>query len=53
MESDKAPDNLAIGAINPFALAEAVLGTKIDWTLPQSATLLSDTLQTDYDVILT
>jgi hypothetical protein len=41
------------GAINPFALAEAVFGRKIDQTLSQSATMLSDTLQTDYDEILT
>jgi Calpain family cysteine protease len=49
MDSDKAPENLTIGAINPFALTECLLGKKIDWTLPESVNLLSDTLQTDYD----
>jgi Calpain family cysteine protease len=46
---DKSPDNLSIGAINPFALTEALLGRKVDWSLTESANLVSETLQTDYD----
>lgn len=49
MDSDKAPENLSIGAINPFALTEALLGKKIDWAQPDSVNLVSDALQTDYD----
>jgi hypothetical protein len=49
MEPSKAPENLNIGAINPYALTEALLGRKIDWKLPESYKLISDTLQTGYD----
>jgi Calpain family cysteine protease len=49
MDSDKAPENLTVGAINPFALTESLLDKKIDWTLPESFSLVSETLQTDYD----
>jgi hypothetical protein len=49
MEPSKAPENLNIGAINPYALTEALLGRKIDWKLPKSYKLISDTLQTGYD----
>lgn len=49
MEPDPAPDNLVVGAINPYALTETLLGRRIDWSLPESASLMSDTLQTDYD----
>jgi hypothetical protein len=49
MEPSKAPENLNIGAINPFALTEALLGRKIDWKLPESYQLIADALQTDYD----
>jgi hypothetical protein len=49
MEPGKAPENLVIGAINPFALTEALVGRKIDWKLPESYSLIEDTLQTDYD----
>ncbi|KAK4124733.1 cysteine proteinase [Parathielavia appendiculata] len=48
------PDNppkhgLYIGAINPFALCEAVLGRKLSWTDPATTRLVSSILQTDYE----
>lgn len=46
---DKAPENMSIGAINPYALTESILGRKIDWTDPESAKIISDTLETDYN----
>ncbi|KAK4102334.1 cysteine proteinase [Parathielavia hyrcaniae] len=40
---------LHIGAINPFALCEAVLGHRIIWTDPATTRLMSSILQTDYE----
>jgi hypothetical protein len=47
--SDPAPNDLAVGAINPYAMVEAILGREIQWNSPESAKIISDTLQTDYD----
>jgi hypothetical protein len=47
--SDPAPNDLAIGVINPYALVEALAGRQIDWNSADSAQIISDTLQTDYD----
>jgi hypothetical protein len=49
LSSDPAPKDLAIGAINPYALVEALVGRRIDWNSADSAQIISDTLQTDYD----
>ncbi|MBE7176517.1 MAG: hypothetical protein INR69_08950 [Mucilaginibacter polytrichastri] len=46
---DKAPENLSIGAINPYALTETLLGRKIDWKAPESAKIISEVLGTDYN----
>ncbi|KAE8444311.1 hypothetical protein EG329_000621 [Mollisiaceae sp. DMI_Dod_QoI] len=48
-ESDPPPKNLNIGAINPYALAEVVLGKTLDWSLPETAKVVSDALETDYN----
>ncbi|KAH8650655.1 hypothetical protein BGZ60DRAFT_421500 [Tricladium varicosporioides] len=45
---DKAPKELYIGAINPFALTEGIIGRKIDWSDPESMRIVSETLETDY-----
>jgi hypothetical protein len=47
--SDPAPNDLAVGAINPYALVEALLSRRIRWNSPESAKIICDTLQTDYD----
>jgi hypothetical protein len=46
---DPAPNDLAVGAINPYAMVEAILGRGIQWDSPDSAKIISDTLQTNYD----
>ncbi|KAI3325332.1 cysteine proteinase [Xylariaceae sp. AK1471] len=38
-----------VGAINPYALVEAVLGHKLDRSSTNVARIIADTLQTDYD----
>ncbi|KAK4133558.1 cysteine proteinase [Trichocladium antarcticum] len=48
-EPDSPPKNLHIGAINPFALAEAILGRKLDWNCAATGRMLSSVLQTDYE----
>lgn len=40
--------NLNVGAINPFALTEALVGRKIDWTKKDSIEVMEDALETDY-----
>ncbi|KAI1180575.1 hypothetical protein F4777DRAFT_253199 [Nemania sp. FL0916] len=40
---------LNIGAVNPYALVEAMLGHRLDYTSTKVASVISDTLQTDYD----
>ncbi|KAH6666553.1 hypothetical protein B0J14DRAFT_193885 [Halenospora varia] len=47
--SDPAPKDMHISAINPYALVEAILSKKIDRKSTDSAQVISDTLQTDYD----
>ncbi|CZR68435.1 uncharacterized protein PAC_18334 [Phialocephala subalpina] len=49
VSSDPAPKDMRIGAISPYALVEAILGKKVDRNSPESARVISDTLQTDYD----
>lgn len=46
---DKAPKNVCVGAANPYAMAEAILGRKVDKTSVEVARIMSDVLQTDYD----
>ncbi|KAK5991425.1 Thiol protease-like protein [Cladobotryum mycophilum] len=43
------PQNVRVGAVNPWALAEAMLGRKIDRLSTTSAKILANVLQTDYD----
>ncbi|KAI0170989.1 hypothetical protein BJ166DRAFT_622563 [Pestalotiopsis sp. NC0098] len=48
---DRLPKNteLNIGAINPYALVEALLGHRLDYSTAGVAKIISDVLQTDYD----
>ncbi|KAL2150158.1 hypothetical protein VTH82DRAFT_7834 [Thermothelomyces myriococcoides] len=46
---DSPPKELYIGAINPFALVEALLGRKLDWDKASTGQLLASILQTDYE----
>ncbi len=41
--------NLNVGAINPYALTEALTGRKIDWTKKESIQVMEDALETDYN----
>lgn len=41
--------NLNVGAINPYALTEALVGRKIDWTKKESIEVMEDALETDYN----
>lgn len=41
--------NLYIGAINPYALTECLMGRSIDWTTPESARIMSAVLGTEYN----
>ena len=45
---DKAPDNMLVGAINPYALTEAITGRTFDWTKPESIHILEETLEKNY-----
>ena len=45
---DEAPKDVHVGAINPFALTETLLGKKIDWKSPSSLKIMEDALETDY-----
>ena len=47
--ADVAPASLHVGAINPRALTEAILGKKVDWSDPASIRTMTDTLDTDYN----
>ncbi|PVH72602.1 cysteine proteinase [Cadophora sp. DSE1049] len=47
--SDPAPKDMHIGAINPYALVEGILGKQVDRNSLESARVISDVLQTDYD----
>ena len=44
---DKVKD-LNVGAINPYALTEALTGRKIDWKKRDSIEIMEDALETDY-----
>lgn len=46
---DQQPKNVRVGAANPYALVEAILGRRIDRNSVNSASLISQVLQTDYD----
>ncbi|GAB1312500.1 Calpain catalytic domain-containing protein [Madurella fahalii] len=48
-QPDSPPKHLCIGAINPFALCEAILGRKLDWNEPATSSIMSSILQTDYE----
>lgn len=41
--------NLNVGAINPYALTEALVGRKIDWKKKESIEMMEDALETDYN----
>ncbi|MEE4285772.1 MAG: C2 family cysteine protease [Mariniphaga sp.] len=41
--------NLNVGAINPYALTEALVGRKIDWRKKDSIEIMEDALETDYN----
>jgi hypothetical protein len=40
--------NLNVGAINPYALTEALVGRKIDWNSKNSIEIMEDALETNY-----
>jgi hypothetical protein len=46
---DSPPKDIAIGAINPFALTEALVGHRLERNSRDAARIISDVLQTDYD----
>ncbi|KAF4849605.1 Thiol protease [Colletotrichum siamense] len=46
---DSPPKNPCVGAVNPYALAEALIGRKIDRESMAAAQILQNVLQTDYD----
>lgn len=48
-QPDQQPKNVRVGAANPYALVEAILGRRIDRNSVNSAMLISQVLQTDYD----
>lgn len=48
-QPDNPPEHLYVGAINPFALVEAILGRKMDWDEAGTPFMLSNILQTDYE----
>ncbi|KAI1364875.1 hypothetical protein F5Y08DRAFT_328390 [Xylaria arbuscula] len=48
-EADPQPKDVAIGCINPFALAENMIGHKIDRHSITAIRIIQDTLQTDYE----
>ncbi|KAK4216750.1 hypothetical protein QBC37DRAFT_416105 [Rhypophila decipiens] len=48
-QPDAQPKSLYVGAINPFALVEAILGRKVDWHHAPTADVISNILQCDYE----
>ncbi|ORY70185.1 uncharacterized protein BCR38DRAFT_503387 [Pseudomassariella vexata] len=46
---DSRPKDVHVGAINPYALVEAMIGHRLDRHSMSSARIISDVLQTDYD----
>lgn len=49
IKPDSPPKDIEVGAINPYALVEALLGRNINKCSTDSAKILSSVLQTDYD----
>lgn len=45
---DTAPKEMFVGAINPYALTEAITGKQFDWKNPQSIHILEETLEKNY-----
>ncbi|KAI0179513.1 cysteine proteinase [Hypoxylon sp. FL1284] len=48
-KADEPPEDVHVGAINPFALVEAMIGHKLDRHSAHTARIISDFLQTDYE----
>ncbi|KAI2625636.1 cysteine proteinase [Hypoxylon sp. NC1633] len=46
---DEPPKDVNIGAINPYALVEAMIGHRLDRHSMSTARIISDVLQTDYE----
>ncbi|KAI0847394.1 cysteine proteinase [Daldinia vernicosa] len=46
---DEPPKDVFIGAINPYALVEAMIGHRLDRRALSTARILADVLQTDYE----
>lgn len=46
---DEPPKDVNVGAINPYALVEAMIGHKLDRHSMHTARIISDFLQTDYE----
>ncbi|KAH6951062.1 hypothetical protein BKA56DRAFT_626067 [Ilyonectria sp. MPI-CAGE-AT-0026] len=46
---DSPPKDVRVGAVNPYALVEALLSRNIDTYSTKSAQIISNVLQTDYD----
>jgi hypothetical protein len=49
LRPDSPPKDVRVGVVNPYALVEALLGRSIDRNSINSAKILSNVLQTDYD----
>ncbi|KXJ87183.1 hypothetical protein Micbo1qcDRAFT_125258 [Microdochium bolleyi] len=49
LHADPPPKDVRVGAVNPYALAEALLGRKIEARTMVSAKILASVLQTEYD----
>ncbi|KIW88807.1 uncharacterized protein Z519_10291 [Cladophialophora bantiana CBS 173.52] len=49
LSSDPAPKDLLIGAVNPYAFVEALIGRKMDRKSLDAPQIISDVLQTDYN----
>lgn len=48
-DPDKEPDDVVVGAINPYALVESMVGHRLTHQSRDCARIVSDVLQTDYD----
>lgn len=49
LKPDPQPEDVSVGCINPFALAENMIGHQIDRQSMTAIRILQDTLQTDYE----
>lgn len=45
---DKAPQEMFVGVINPYALTEAITGKRFDWKDPKSFQVIEETLEKNY-----